>query len=57
METKKMTKEEKKRMRRQALVERLRNTPSDKLSKAAKWMLKSEEEGNEYWMDMKAVLK
>lgn len=38
-------------------MEKLRNTPEEKLSKAAKWVLKDEAEGREYWMDMKAVLK
>ena len=31
--------------------------PPEKLSKAAKWVLKEEEKGDEYWLDMKAVLK
>lgn len=55
MENKK-TKEEK-RKDWQNFVAKLKNLPPEKLSKAAKWVLKDEEKGNEYWMDTKAVLK
>ena len=51
----KKTKEKSKR--RLALIEKLRNTPADKLSQTAKWMLKREDSNEEYWMDMRAVLK
>ena len=36
---------------------RLRDLPPERLSKVAQWVLQEEEKGNEYWMDMKAVLK
>lgn len=31
--------------------------PPEKLSKAAKWILKNEESKEEVWIDMRAVLK
>lgn len=40
-----------------AFMEKLRNTPKDRLSKAAKYVLEHEDEDGTYWMDMKAVLK
>lgn len=55
MEAKK-TKEEKQKDW-QDFVAKLKALPPEKLSKAARWVLKEEEKGNEYWMDMKAVLK
>lgn len=55
METKK-TKEQKQK-EWQDFVAKLKTLPPEKLSKAAKWVLKEEEKGSEYWMDMKAVLK
>jgi len=42
---------------RVAIIERLRNTPADKLSKTAKWLLKKEDSGEKYWMDTRAVMK
>lgn len=41
----------------QDVLAKLKKLPPEKLSKAAKWALKEEEKGSEYWMDMKAVLK
>lgn len=52
----KKTKEEKQK-NWQDFLDKLKNMPPEKLSKAAKWVLKQEEKGEEYWMDMKAVLK
>lgn len=52
----KKTKEEKQKDW-QDFVAKLKTLPPEKLSKAARWVLKEEEKGNEYWMDMKAVLK
>lgn len=57
MGTKKMTKAEMKKKRWAETIERLRNTPPEKLSKTAKWILKNEENRQEVWMDMRAVLK
>lgn len=55
MKTKK-TKEEK-RKDWQDFLAKLKATPPEKLSKAAKWVLKEEEKGNEFWVDMKAVMR
>lgn len=52
-----MTKAEMKKKRWAETIERLRNTPPEKLSKTAKWILKNEENRQEVWMDMRAVLK
>lgn len=52
-----MEENKKKSAKRVAIIEKLRNTPADKLSKTAKWMLKREDDGEKYWMDMRAVLK
>lgn len=52
----KRTKEEK-RKDWQEFLAKLRALPPEKLSKGAKWVLQEEEKGNEYWIDMKAVLK
>ena len=52
----KKTKEEKQK-NWQDFLGKLKNMPPEKLSKAAKWVLKQEEKGEEYRMDMKAVLK
>lgn len=40
-----------------AFLEKLRNTPREKLSKAAQWVLDNEEKEERYWVDMRAVLK
>ncbi len=52
----KITKEEK-RKDWEKIIAKLKSMPPEKLSKAAKWVLKEEEKGDEYWLDMKAVLK
>lgn len=52
-----MTKEQIKEKRWNNTIERLRNMPPEKLSKAAKWILKNEESKEEVWIDMRAVLK
>ena len=46
---------EQKRAETAAAIARLREMPSEKLSKAAKWLLK--EETREFWYDKKAVMK
>lgn len=57
METKKITKAELKKQRWANTLEKLRNTPPEKLSKWAKWVLRNEENKQEVYIDMKAVLK
>lgn len=56
METKKMTKEEK-RKDWLDFVANLKKLPPEKLSKAAKWVLANEEKNKDVYYDMKAVLK
>ncbi len=52
-----LTKEQKK-ANWQAVLQQLRQTPPEKLSALAKWMLSQEEKGREeYVIDMRAVLK
>ena len=59
----KITKEEKRKdwekiiAKLKKIIAKLKSMPPEKLSKAAKWVLKEEEKGDEYWLDMKAVLK
>lgn len=48
---------QKKREDWKKFLAKLKSMPPEKLSKAAKWVLKEEEKGDEYWLDMKAVLK
>lgn len=57
METKKQTKADLKKQRWAVTLEKIRNTPPEKLSKLAKWILKDEEKKQEVHVDMKAVLK
>ena len=52
----KITKEEK-RKDWEKIIAKLKSMPPEKLSKAAQWVLKEDEKGDEYWLDMKAVLK
>lgn len=54
---KKKAKAEYKKKRWAQTLEKLRNTPPERLSKAAKWILRNEGNRPEVYIDIKAVMK
>lgn len=54
---KKKAKAEYKKKRWAQTLEKLRNTPPERLSKYARWILENEKDKPNIWYDMKAVMK
>lgn len=52
-----MEKKEKEKETLTVFMDKLRNTPPEKLSKYAKWLLKADRTKEQVWYDMKAVMK